>query len=432
MFGNAIFVIPVPNFTDNSVASGALFNMTENMTLAYHYNLASAGAKNLRNALAGLADPDELSSAERKLSRADEGTPEWHHTRNVVARLSQGERLAALDIKPFPDLFWGMKMGNTSLGVRLAVAMDGDSDAASVVEKPVMDEKGVAAIGEETKVAEEIATSASALDLSLGATMYKTPVGDLDLGLSVGMQSFSGDDPNSGIEIGSTGGMDIAFNARLNKPIGKEKHYTLIPLLSANIGSLPSAEYDEESAPNVTEVSYTKGDLGVGFRKKVKEKGMVLAGILGGYGATTYKPTITIEEEPAEEGGEFTIEEKEVLETTDTSLGATVLAGCEFPIAKWLHVRGGVNAKFSAITDEVVVQEKSESFLGGEEEIVEDVVGTRKLTGVSYYYNMGLRTIFNGLVVDVLLARNIVHRGPYFLTGASGNWATHVCVVYKF
>jgi hypothetical protein len=65
-------------------------------------------------------------------------------------------------------------------------------------------------------------------------------------------------------------------------------------------------------------------------------------------------------------------------------------------------------------------------------EDVTEVVGQRSSTSVDCYYNMGLRTAFRGLVMDIILARNIVHRGPYFLTGGTGNWATEVCVTYEF
>ncbi len=429
MFGNALFVIPVPNFLNNDFAAGALANVTEDMTFAYHYNLPSAGAKNLRNALAGFSDPAELDRARRSFTRADEGTPEWDRAKEVFAFYTQNEKLAALDIRPFPDLFWGMDIGNISLGARLAVAMDSDSDAASINEIPIMEGDDV--IGMETKPVEEITTKAQAFDLNLGATMYKTPAGDLDLGLSVGMQSFTGDDPNDDILIESTGGMDMAFNARLNKPLGEEKSSTLISMLRVNTGSLPSPEYDVEVESVVTETSYLGGDVGIGFRGKGKRDGMLIVGVVGGYDATTYKPTITEEKEPAEEGGEATLEERELPETTDTNLSATVLSGCEFPIRDWLIVRGGVSMKFGLVTDEVVAQEIYENWLT-EEESVEDVVVDRKSMSVNCDYNMGIRTVFGGLIIDVLLARNILHRGPYLITGAGGNWGTHVCVTYKF
>jgi hypothetical protein len=424
-FGNALFVIPVPKgdirefyneryFEDSGVVSGALLNVTENMTLAFHYNLASAGAKNLSSALAKFA--------------------------------GQNNRLSTLDIKTFPDLFWGMKMGNISLGARLAMAMDSSSDATTTVEEEIKEDK--LTVATETKAVEQT-TSAKALDLSLGATMYKTPVGDLDLGLCIGMQNFTDEgliyDPEeekflpTSAEIKSTGGLDIAFNARLHKPLG---NYTLIPVLNLNVGSLPSSEYEEKAAPNVTEVSYTKGDIGIGFRDEIKEKGTLIAGAVCGYDAATSKPTTTLEIEKTDEKGNPILDEegnpilekekKEWEETTDTTLKATILAGYEFPITKWLIGRGGVNVKFAATTDEVVVQEKTESMKEGEKPVIEELVKDKKSTGVGYYYNMGFRIVFHGLITDVLLARNIVHRGPYFLTGAADIWATNVCVTYKF
>ena len=414
-FGNAIVLTPIPMvdiresygqqyFVDNGVVAYALLNVTDNMTLGYNYNLASGGLRSLRGALAGFAMDADAS------------------------KLDLGGRLAALDLQPFPDVLWGMKIGEVSLGARLSLAMDSDSDATSTVHVPIME--GEEVIGEEIKPVEEITTSARTFDLSFGATMYETSVGNLDLGLSVGLQSFTGDDPNDDIEIASTGGMDIAFGARLNKPLSED--YTLVPLLSLAIGSPPSAEYDEKSAPNVTEVSYTKADLGMGFRKKVRERGLVVGGVLGGYGATTYKPTITIEKGPAEEGGEIILEKKEISETTDTGLNVTILAGCEYPINKWLIVRGGMNVKFAAITDAVVVKREVDNWSNPEENVVEEIVVDRKSTSVDYYYNMGFRTIYGGLIIDILLARNIVHRGPYFLTGAADGWATNVSLIYTF
>jgi len=423
LFGDALFIVPVPNFLDNNVAAGALLNVADNMTLAYHYNLASAGAKNLSGALAGLGvDETALSKAERELRKHDVGTPEWDKASAALALITQNNRLAALTIRTFPDLFWGIKTGNVSLGIRLAAAMDSVSDVASTFETHNM--QGLAVLETKTAISDEITTSAKALDLSLGATMYKTPAGDLDLGLRVGMQSFADESPSYDTKVESTGGMDLAFDARLNKPLGKEGNKTLVPLLSVNIGSLPSADYNEDFAPDVTAVSYTRGNIGIGLRNKVKEKGLLVLGVVGGYSATTFAPITTIAEGDA-------LKKKELPETTDVVPSATVLAGCEFPINKWLAVRGGVNVKFASVTDEIVVQEVVENFVADEEDF-EAVVGSRKSTNVGYYYNMGFRTVFGGLIVDVLLARNIVHRGPYFLTGATGTWATNVCVVYKF
>jgi len=263
------------------------------------------------------------------------------------------------------------------------------------------------------------------LDLSLGASMYETPAGDLDLGFNIGKQSFSDDDPNSGLKVESTGGTDIAFNARLNKLLGKEKNYTLIPLLSLNICSIPVAKYDEKSAPDVTEVSYTKGDLGIGVRKKIREKGLVVIGALGDFGSTKTKPTITVADEEGKP------KKKESPETTDTSLGATALAGSEFPVTRWLMVRGGVNVKFSSVNDEMVEEEITEEYIGGKV-TTKEVVGSKKSKTVGYYYNTGIRAMYGGFILDVLFARNIFHRGPYILTGAGDSWATHICLTYQF
>ncbi len=430
MFGNELFVIPDSNFLDNDITGGVLLNK-EKMTLGFHYNLVSAGASNLRNALAGLGDPDALERAERDMRREDEGTPDWLEAQQSVAILTQNERLAGFEIRPFPDVIWGMKSGNLGLGVRFALARNSVSDAASTFEEAIMNQSGTVS-GKEISIAEEITTSAIALDFGVGASMYETPAGDLDLGLSIGIQSFSGDDPNHSIDIDSTGGLDVAFDARLNMDV-KEK--TMIPLLNVNIGSLPSAEYNEVFAPNVTEISYTNAEVGIGCRRDLKEGGLVVIGVLGGYNSTKFEPTITIENEPAEEGGAVVLEKKTILETTDTSLNATVLAGAEVQITDWLIMRGGINVKFSSINDEMVVQEGTESFVTGEEAVMRDVVGERKSTAVDYDYNIGLRISRNHIsdvIIDVLLARNIMHRGPYFVTGASGNWGTSICVTYKY
>jgi hypothetical protein len=203
-------------------------------------------------------------------------------------------------------------------------------------------------------------------------------------------------------------------------------------VLGVNIGSLPSTMYDEKSAPNITKTSYMKGDLGVGIRKVVKEKGLAVVGILGGYNATTSTPTITVVTQPAKEGGEVTREKKDALETTDAILSSTLLAGCEFPVCKWLIVRGGANLKLYSVNDEIATQEKVTKFVPGEKDETKDVVASKKSSNMDFYYNMGLRTIYNGVIVDFLLARNVLHRGPYILSGASGVWATHICVTYAF
>ena len=411
LFGNALFIIPVPTgdikeayderyFADNGIVSGALLNV-KNMTLAFHYNLATDGTKNLNKALAGFA--------------------------------GQNDSLAGLSLRTFPDLFWGMKVGNISLGARVAVAKDSSEDSATVKEKPITI-SGVE-VGTETGPIEKITTSAKSIDLSLGATVYKTPAGDLDLGLRAGVQSFSDDNPNNPKDhttVESQGGTDMAFDARLNKPIGETN--TLVSFLNLNKGENPSAKYDEITAPNVIEASYQKGELGLGFRNAIKDKGTFIAGVVGSYVATKSKTTTTIV--VMEEKVVKSRTKKELPETKDTTMGATVLAGYERPLTKWLIIRGGANVKFSTLDDEIAVSKKTEQYPPGKTELevkTEDLVRNKKSANVDYYYNMGFRTIvFGGWIIDVVLSRNSIHRGPYFLTGASGIWATNVCVTYAF
>ena len=80
-------------------------------------------------------------------------------------------------------------------------------------------------------------SNANAFDLSLGATIEETPVGDVDIGLSIGSQSFDDEGPIlerdifgtldvesvESFKIESTGGSSLAIDLRLNKTLGKEK-----------------------------------------------------------------------------------------------------------------------------------------------------------------------------------------------------------------
>ncbi len=442
MFGNALFVIPVPKtdvkefydaryFPDNGFVTGALLNIS-NMTFAIHYNLDSDGTRNLRKSLAGfIPDSQAIEDAQNDMLREDFGSADWVKAKKILEAQSQKSRLYNLDVKTFPDLFWAMKAGKISFGARLALAMDNSSDSATTIDEPVISESGVVT-GKVTRLKDEMKASASSIDFLVGATMYETPAGDLDLGLGFGLQSFSDDDPSGGLKIESEGGLDIAFNARLNKPIDKESKFTLVPFLTIGTGSLPTAKHDEISAPNVTKTSYMKGDLGIGFREKIREKGLLVTGLIGGYNATTFAPTQTTVVEPEEEGAEPTRITKELPETTDTTLSATLLAGCEYPITKWLIIRGGANSKFYMVDDQVIAKEVTEDYLLGGKTESKEIVQSKKSSNMDFYYNMGIRTVYNGLIIDFLLARNLLHKGPYILSGAAGVWATHICVTYAF
>lgn len=325
-FTNALFVIPLPAFENNNLAAGVLMKINENMTGAFHFNLPSSGASKLGTTLKAYAD--------------------------------KNDRLAGLELRPFPDLFWAMKSGSTTIGARVAVAMDSAS----------------------TSEPAEIKTSAMAADINIGATMAM-PYGDLDIGVGAGIASFS--DEAGGKVTESTGGYSISLDARLNKPMGKK--CTLVPILNAKLGADPT-EKDQ------TEVSYMAGDAGVGLRTMFDKK-MVVTGLVIGFNSITKTPPTGTE-------------------VKDTTLSPKFVAGCEAPITKWLIARGGANAQLTRKSNNVSSMD------------------------VSYYYNMGIRILYGGVIIDAILARDILHRGPYFISGASkeegSDLSTNICVTYAF
>lgn len=227
---------------------------------------------------------------------------------------------------------------------------------------------------------QEITTSASAADIYLGATMVTPCGGDLDLGLNAAIQSFK-DDAGSKVTE-STGGYGISFDARFNKPMGKTP-YTLVPIANVKVGADPTES-------GATEVSYFGGDLGVGLRAMFDKK-MVLVGALAAYSSTTKTPASGAE-------------------VTETTLAPKVVAGCEIPLTKWIVVRGGANAELSTKSN-----------------------GTSSMD-VKYYYNAGIRMLYGGFIVDMILARDIFHRGPYLISGTDkgANLSTNVCLTYAF
>jgi hypothetical protein len=317
-FSNAIFVIPIPEFGNNNVASGFLKKINDNMTGAFHFNLPSGGVRKLNSAL-----------------KSYEG---------------KNERLAGLDVRTWPDLFWAMKMDDMTVGARVSLAMDKNSTS-------------------------EISTSAMALDANAGVTLAST-AGDVDLGVSVGIQSFSDDDGSRVTE--STGGFALSADARLNKPMGEKT--TIVPVLNVNIGANPTEK-------DAAEVSYLGGDIGLGYRLAFENRKMVVAGLVLALNS------VTIDDD------------------TTTTIGPKFVAGCETPLTKWLVVRGGANA---------VMDLKSNSVSS---------------IDVNYYYNMGFRIMYGGFIFDAIVSRDIFHRGPSFVSGSSaeGNkLATNVCLTYVY
>lgn len=331
-FTNAVWLIPKAQFGDNDISAGILMKISSNMTGAFHFNLPpTSGLSKLNTALKSYGP--------------------------VGDKPASNSRLALLEPRMFPDLFWSMKSGNMTLGARLAVAMDGSSSSTP----------------------KEVNTSAKAIDACAGITMT-TPVGDVDLGLSAGIQSFSDDDGTRVIE--STGGYLVSLDARLNKPQGKQ--YTIVPILNINAGADPTEK-------GGTEISFIGGDIGLGLRAMFEKK-MVVTGIVAGYSSTTKTP-------PAGE------------EIKDKTLSLKVVGGCEAPITKWLVVRGGANATMTSKSN------NSSSM------------------DVKYYYNTGIRVMYGGFIVDWIFARDLFHRGPFFISGSSKEdnvLSTNICLTYAF
>ena len=323
-FSNAVWLIPRAAYGDNDIMAGVLMKCNDKMMWAYHFNMPSAGATKLSTA---------LKAFDKK-----------------------NDRLVGLEPRVFPDLFWAMKSGATTFAVRGALAMDKAST-------------------------DTITTSAMAVDINAGVTTAM-PFGDLDVGVGVGIQSFSDDDGTKVTE--STGGFALAVDARLNMPSKKDKTVTCVPICSVKIGSDPTES-------GVVETSYMSADVGAGMRKMFDKK-MVVVGLVAGLNSVTTTPASG----------------KEVKATT---IAPKIVAGCEAPLTKWLIVRGGANAELSSKSNDVSSMD------------------------VKYYYNAGVRMMYGGFIIDWILARDLFYRGPYFISGSGkdgSNLATNVCLTYAF
>ena len=483
-YGNTLFILPTSNaisgdfyqqryFTDDGVVGGMLFNLTSNITLGYHYNVGTAGIGNLGVALSDLADPQYANPSlvgrlpAETLDEFDE--LDWATGMNT--------RLADLNIGTFPDLFVGAKFGNIGVGARLALTSATSSVAGRwVIEEDVLDPESdkPKKIGTMTKSVKET-SNASAFDLSLGATIEETPIGDVDIGVSIGSQSFDDEGPvlerssygalgvsdlSQVVKTESTGGSSLAIDVRLNKTLGKEKKLTLIPLFNFSSGELPSAEYHEWAAPHVAAVSYTGIEVGLGFRNQIvvddQERGTLIGGLILGSGSSATNITTTVEHEIDESGQiegmakeqielladkikaaqdkeeEAVYVKKEWDELSGSSQTVTLLAGYEFPVKDWLTWRTGVSAALTSGSSDVFVGESTEWEKRGEPLKVESRIESSDDSSVSSYYNMGFQVNYEGIIIDAILARNMFHRGPYLLTGAADAWATSVSVTYPF
>ncbi|MDQ1327645.1 MAG: hypothetical protein QG641_928 [Candidatus Poribacteria bacterium] len=326
-FSNAVWLIPKSAFGDNDINAGWLTKLNPNMMAAFHFNLPSAGTTKLSSALASYT--------------------------------GKNDRLAGLTPRTFPDVFWAMKSGTTTVAARVALAMD-----KSDVTTP-----------------DSITTNAMATDVSVGATMAM-PFGDVDLGIGAGIQNFK--DDAGGKITESTGGYAITIDARINAPMDKDKKCNLVPILNVKLGADPTQK-------DVTETTYMGGDIGIGIRT-MYEKKMVVGGLVMAYNSVTDKP----------------VGKAEVKTTT---FAPKFIAGCEIPLTKWIVVRGGANAELSSKSN-----------------------GSSSMD-VKYYYNSGIRMMYGGFIVDLILSRDIFHRGPYLLSGSGkdgSNLATNICITYAY
>jgi len=122
------------------------------------------------------------------------------------------------------------------------------------------------------------------------------------------------------------------------------------------------------------------------------EKKMVVTGLVVGFNSVTKTPP-------------------EGEEVTETTLSPRIVGGCEMPLTKWIVVRGGASATLTSKSNDSSSMD------------------------VSYYYNAGIRMLYGGFIVDVILARDIFHRGPYLISGSSkedANLGTNICITYAF
>jgi hypothetical protein len=212
-YGNSLFILPTSSadsgsfyqqryFTDDGIVGGILFNLTSNITFGYHYNVGTDGIDNLGVALSELAGPQYANPS--LTGRLPAETLDEFDERDWAGGLNT--RLARLNVGTFPDLFVGAKFGNIGVGARLALTSATSSFAGRwVIEEDVLDSEKKK-LGTMTRSVKET-SSASAFDLSLGATIAETPVGDVDIGLSIGSQSF--DDEGPVLEKSTYGGIDI-------------------------------------------------------------------------------------------------------------------------------------------------------------------------------------------------------------------------------
>ncbi|HID96257.1 MAG TPA: hypothetical protein EYP53_09425 [Candidatus Latescibacteria bacterium] len=230
---------------------------------------------------------------------------------------------------------------------------------------------------------QDIETSATAMNLFAGIT---TEVGGsiLDLGAGISTQAFSDDD--KGVKTESQDGLGLWAQARCLHRKGES--LTLIPMASValNTRSLGVKGTVTRSSMDV--------ELGLGMEKMIGKSRLILGAIAARSSDSETR------------GG---------VELTDTELVLPrLIAGFETPIKKKLTARGGISRSFVFATDEQAA---------GKEVKTQETVDM---------YNLGFSVRVKSILIDFLLKKDILQRGPYLITGSADDWATNVCVTYLF
>ncbi len=227
----------------------------------------------------------------------------------------------------------------------------------------------------------EKAASAMSVDVAAGVTK-PIALGDVDLGARVSMATFSDDATN----IESTGGIGLNVDARLIMDKGEGKK--LIPVLGVHYSTDPVRDgADEVSAMGV--------NIGCGVNKRGANKSMLVTGVVLDVDMeTTSFAAAGVDDE------------------TVTTMEFTYLGGYEKPLNSWLTGRGGASATLTMVSGDDPLQN-----------------GKR----AAFRYNFGVRATYKKVLVDLLLSQDLLHRGPYVLSGAAwANLATNVCLTYLF
>lgn len=218
---------------------------------------------------------------------------------------------------------------------------------------------------------------ATSVDVGLGVTKCMA-LGDLDVGLRLFKASFS----DEAVNIDSKNGIGLNLDARLMMPRGEGTK--LVPVLGLRYLSEPVVS-------GAAEVSHVGVNLGLGFNRTTgPKKALLVSGVVCDVDMETTSP-------PA--GAEVKV----------TTATLSYLGGYERKLNSWLTARGGARATMTVVTG--------------------DDPARNGITG-NFFYNFGIRVAYKKVLVDMLLSRALLHRGPYIISGSGANMATNVCLTY--